>query len=72
MNLASSTEISIAAISSSMAILIKGENSECDSVVKIYKKVSCGIKPQAFDKVTDPEEKAFIEKCITLAKARPD
>ncbi|KAL9264387.1 putative serine/threonine-protein kinase WNK11 [Drosera capensis] len=45
--------------------------SECDSIVKIYKKVSSGIKPQAFDKVTDPEVKAFIEKCITASKARP-
>ncbi|KAL9269933.1 putative serine/threonine-protein kinase WNK11 [Drosera capensis] len=45
--------------------------SECDSIAKIYKKVSSGIKPQAFDKVTDPEVKAFIEKCITASKARP-
>lgn len=45
--------------------------SECDSIAKIYKKVSSGIKPQAFDKVSDPEVKAFIEKCITASKARP-
>ncbi|EEF28517.1 ATP binding protein, putative [Ricinus communis] len=45
--------------------------SECDSVAKIYKKVTSGIKPQALNQVADPEVKAFIEKCIGEPKARP-
>lgn len=45
--------------------------SECDSVAKIYKKVTTGIRPQALNKVTDPEVKEFIEKCIAQPRARP-
>ena len=45
--------------------------SECDSVAKIYKKVTSGIKPQALNKVDDLEVKAFIEKCIAEPRARP-
>lgn len=45
--------------------------SECDSIAKIYKKVTTGIKPQALSKVTDAELKAFIEKCIAQPRARP-
>lgn len=45
--------------------------SECDSVAKIYKKVTTGIKPQAITKVTDAEVRAFIEKCIAQPRARP-
>ncbi|GAB4825270.1 Probable serine/threonine-protein kinase wnk11 [Ancistrocladus abbreviatus] len=45
--------------------------SECDSIAKIYKKVTSGIKPQAFNKVSDPELKAFIDKCIAQPRARP-
>ncbi|CAN0897493.1 Probable serine/threonine-protein kinase WNK11 [Linum grandiflorum] len=45
--------------------------SECDSIVKIYKKVTTGVKPQSLSKVEDPEVKAFIEKCIGEPKARP-
>ncbi|XP_022140501.1 probable serine/threonine-protein kinase WNK11 isoform X2 [Momordica charantia] len=45
--------------------------SECDSVAKIYKKVTTGIKPQALNKVTDDEVKAFIDKCIAQPRARP-
>lgn len=45
--------------------------SECDSVAKIYKKVTTGIKPQALNKVTDDEVRAFIEKCIAQPRARP-
>lgn len=45
--------------------------SECDSVAKIYKKVTTGIKPQAISKVTDDEVRAFIEKCIAQPRARP-
>ncbi|XP_044503515.1 probable serine/threonine-protein kinase WNK11 isoform X2 [Mangifera indica] len=45
--------------------------SECDSVAKIYKKVTSGRKPQALNRVKDPEVKAFIEKCIAKPRARP-
>ncbi|VVA17444.1 PREDICTED: probable serine/threonine- [Prunus dulcis] len=45
--------------------------SECDSVAKIYKKVTAGIKPAGLNKVTDPEVKAFIEKSIAQPRARP-
>ncbi|ESQ42894.1 hypothetical protein EUTSA_v10014189mg [Eutrema salsugineum] len=45
--------------------------SECDSVAKIYKRVSNGVKPEALNKVKDVEAKTFIEKCIAEPKARP-
>lgn len=45
--------------------------SECDSVAKIYKKVTSGGKPQALNRVKDPEVKTFIEKCIAKPRARP-
>ncbi len=45
--------------------------SECDSIAKIYKKVTTGVMPQALNKVMDPEVKAFIEKCIAQPRARP-
>lgn len=46
--------------------------SECDNVAKIYKKVSSGRSPNALAKVTDPEIRAFIEKCIVAQpRARP-
>ncbi|KAG5523445.1 hypothetical protein RHGRI_035306 [Rhododendron griersonianum] len=44
---------------------------ECDSIAKIYKKVTAGVKPQALNKVSDLELKAFIEKCIGQARERP-
>lgn len=36
--------------------------SECDSIAKIYRKVTSGVMPQAFNKVTDLELKSFIER----------
>ncbi|GLT56993.1 hypothetical protein SLA2020_300010 [Shorea laevis] len=45
--------------------------SECDSVAKIYKKVSSGVKPAAMLKVKDPAVKAFVEKCLGQPRARP-
>uniref|UniRef100_A0A251T822 non-specific serine/threonine protein kinase n=2 Tax=Helianthus annuus TaxID=4232 RepID=A0A251T822_HELAN len=45
--------------------------SECDSIAKIYRKVTSGAMPQAFNKVNDPELKAFIERCIGQPRARP-
>ncbi|XP_010539321.1 PREDICTED: probable serine/threonine-protein kinase WNK11 [Tarenaya hassleriana] len=46
--------------------------SECDSIAKIYRKVSNGVKPSTMSKIKDPEAKAFIEKCIaSQPEARP-
>ncbi|KAI5409123.1 putative serine/threonine-protein kinase wnk11, variant 2 [Lathyrus oleraceus] len=45
--------------------------SECDSVAKIYKKVSSGVRPQSLNKIKDEEVKAFIEKCLSQPRARP-
>ncbi|KAL4185364.1 hypothetical protein AMTRI_Chr10g5570 [Amborella trichopoda] len=45
--------------------------NECDSVAKIYKKVSHGIRPLALRKVKDPEVQAFIEKCLAKPRERP-
>ncbi|KAG8387214.1 hypothetical protein BUALT_Bualt03G0230000 [Buddleja alternifolia] len=45
--------------------------SECDSLGKIYKKVTSGTMPQAMDKVKDTELKGFIEKCIGQPRMRP-
>ncbi|KAI8529565.1 hypothetical protein RHMOL_Rhmol12G0234800 [Rhododendron molle] len=45
--------------------------SECDSIAMIYKKVTTGVKPQASNIVSDPELKAFIEKCIGQPRERP-
>ncbi|XP_047307117.1 probable serine/threonine-protein kinase WNK11 [Impatiens glandulifera] len=45
--------------------------SECDSIAKIYKKVTTGIMPQAMNKVLDLELKAFIQKCIGQPRERP-
>ncbi|XP_019435659.1 PREDICTED: probable serine/threonine-protein kinase WNK11 [Lupinus angustifolius] len=45
--------------------------SECDSVAKIYKKVTSGVRPEALNKVQDAEVKVFIEKCLAQPRARP-
>jgi len=45
--------------------------SECDSVAKIYKKVSSGVRPQSLSKIKDVEVKAFIERCLAQPRARP-
>ncbi|KAK4380811.1 UNVERIFIED_CONTAM: putative serine/threonine-protein kinase WNK11 [Sesamum calycinum] len=45
--------------------------SECDNLVKIYKKVTTGVMPQAMNKVNDRELKAFIERCIGQPRMRP-
>ncbi|CAI9786260.1 unnamed protein product [Fraxinus pennsylvanica] len=45
--------------------------SECDNLAKIYKKVTSGVMPQAMKKVSDPELKAFIERCIGQPRMRP-
>ncbi|KAF3451845.1 hypothetical protein FNV43_RR07941 [Rhamnella rubrinervis] len=38
--------------------------SECDSVAKIYKKVSSGLWPRALAKVRDEHVREFIDKCL--------
>uniref|UniRef100_A0A8C4XM50 non-specific serine/threonine protein kinase n=1 Tax=Falco tinnunculus TaxID=100819 RepID=A0A8C4XM50_FALTI len=43
--------------------------SECQNAAQIYRKVTSGIKPASFDKVTDPEVKEIIEGCIRQNKA---
>lgn len=45
--------------------------SECDNIAKIYKKVTSGVKPLSMNKVSDPEVRAFIDKCIARPRARP-
>ena len=45
--------------------------SECDNIAKIYKKVTTGVKPLAMNKVSDPEVKAFIDKCVAQPRGRP-
>ncbi|KAL0925952.1 hypothetical protein M5K25_004329 [Dendrobium thyrsiflorum] len=45
--------------------------SECDSVAKIYRKVSGGVPPASLSRVRDPEFHAFIERCLGKPHARP-
>lgn len=45
--------------------------SECDSLVKIYKKVTTGVMPLAMDKLTHPDLKAFIQRCVGQPRRRP-
>ncbi|XP_047318688.1 probable serine/threonine-protein kinase WNK11 [Impatiens glandulifera] len=44
---------------------------ECDNVVKIYKKVTSGIMPQAMNKILDPHVKGFIQRCLAKPGTRP-
>ncbi|PHT37510.1 putative serine/threonine-protein kinase WNK7 [Capsicum baccatum] len=44
--------------------------SECKNPTQIFKKVSSGVKPSSLSKVTDPQIKAFIEKCLVPASLR--
>ncbi|GJV49954.1 splicing factor ESS-2, partial [Tanacetum coccineum] len=41
--------------------------SECNSIAMIYRKVTKGEMPLAFNKVCDPEVKAFIERSVKKA-----
>ncbi|WOL03941.1 putative serine/threonine-protein kinase WNK11 [Canna indica] len=45
--------------------------SECDSVAKIYRKVTTGVMPAAMVKVKDADVRAFIERCVGKPRARP-
>ncbi|KAF5464501.1 hypothetical protein F2P56_014574 [Juglans regia] len=44
--------------------------SECKNPAQIYKKVTSGIKPAALNKVSDPQIKEFIEKCLVSVSER--
>ncbi|PHU09775.1 putative serine/threonine-protein kinase WNK7 [Capsicum chinense] len=44
--------------------------SECKNPAQIFKKVSSGVKPASLGKVTDPQIKAFIEKCLVPVSLR--
>ncbi|KAG7994755.1 hypothetical protein I3843_01G074400 [Carya illinoinensis] len=44
--------------------------SECRNPAQIYKKVTSGIKPAALSKVSDPQIKEFIEKCLVSVSER--
>ncbi|KAL6550520.1 hypothetical protein OROMI_021008 [Orobanche minor] len=45
--------------------------SECKNQAQIYKKVISGIKPAALSKITDPEVRLFVVKCLVPAPQRP-
>ncbi|XP_072928285.1 serine/threonine-protein kinase WNK2 isoform X1 [Hemitrygon akajei] len=42
--------------------------SECQNAAQIYRKVTSGVKPASFGKVTDPEIKEIIGECICQNK----
>ncbi|XP_059652682.1 serine/threonine-protein kinase WNK1-like isoform X2 [Cornus florida] len=44
--------------------------SECTHPAQIYKKVISGKKPDALYKVTDPEIRQFVEKCLATVSLR--
>ncbi|XP_021733531.1 probable serine/threonine-protein kinase WNK3 isoform X2 [Chenopodium quinoa] len=44
--------------------------TECANAAQIYKKVTSGIKPASLAKVTDPDVKEFIERCIADVSKR--
>ncbi|KAL0412251.1 UNVERIFIED_CONTAM: putative serine/threonine-protein kinase WNK4 [Sesamum latifolium] len=44
--------------------------SECKNPAQIFRKVTKGVKPAALGKVSSPEVKEFIEKCLAPASYR--
>ncbi|KAA8526101.1 hypothetical protein F0562_007799 [Nyssa sinensis] len=44
--------------------------NECKNQAQIYKKVTSGIKPAALGRVSNPQVKQFIEKCLVPASLR--
>ncbi|MED6183047.1 hypothetical protein PIB30_034367 [Stylosanthes scabra] len=44
--------------------------SECKNPAQIFKKVTLGIKPASLNKVSDPQIRQFIEKCLVPASQR--
>ncbi|XP_031283501.1 probable serine/threonine-protein kinase WNK10 [Pistacia vera] len=51
-------------------VTIEYPYSECKNPAQIYKKVTSGIKPASLAKVTDPQVREFIEKCLVPASER--
>lgn len=45
--------------------------SECDSLGKIYRKVTAGEMPRAMEDVEDDELKAFVVRCVGQPRDRP-
>ncbi|KAM7279897.1 hypothetical protein ACFE04_007031 [Oxalis oulophora] len=45
--------------------------SECRFIAQIVHNVQSGVKPMALDKVTDPDVRSFIEKCLAKESERP-
>ncbi|KAF2298045.1 hypothetical protein GH714_007936 [Hevea brasiliensis] len=43
---------------------------ECKNPAQIYKKVTSGVKPASLGKVSDPQVKQFIEKCLVPVSMR--
>nr|KYP71961.1 putative serine/threonine-protein kinase WNK4 [Cajanus cajan] len=44
--------------------------SECNNPAQIYKKVTSGIEPASLKRVSDPQIKEFIKKCLVPASKR--
>ncbi|KAJ8449676.1 hypothetical protein Cgig2_001332 [Carnegiea gigantea] len=44
--------------------------SECKNQAQVFKKVISGIKPAAISKVTDPQVREFIDKCLAPVSER--
>ena len=44
--------------------------SECSNPAQIYKRVTCGVKPEALDKIIDSDLRSFILKCISPIEKR--
>ncbi|XP_047174029.1 probable serine/threonine-protein kinase WNK10 isoform X1 [Vigna umbellata] len=44
--------------------------AECKNPAQIFKKVTSGIKPASLNKVSDPQIREFIEKCLVPASER--
>lgn len=44
---------------------------KCTSVAQIYKKVITGVRPDALNRVQDPNLKSFIERCLGQPCDRP-
>jgi serine/threonine protein kinase len=44
---------------------------ECDTAYKVYRHITSGIKPYAYDKILDDEVKKFIAICLAPVDSRP-
>ncbi|KAL8093148.1 putative serine/threonine-protein kinase WNK5 [Apium graveolens] len=45
--------------------------SECSNPAQIYKKVTSGTLPKAFNKIKDAKARKFVGKCLDIASNRP-